>query len=376
MKLMKIAGQGFVHRGEPGGERAIATFPSVTVLEDGSLLAVYRVGPGKESDGSVTQLRRSTDGGLTWGPPAAPFSDIVNGVRGSLQVVYITPLEPGRLMACTLWVNREAFPGKPLFNPETEGCLPMDILIAESRDRGVSWTAWRKVAVTSDVGPASLTNPLLRFPGGRLAISIETNKHYYDPSTWYQRVVYVDSDDGGESWSFPRTTCQDPSGTLFYWDQRAAISKDGILGTFSWTYHKKENRYLNVSRRLSPDGGRTWTGPEDLGFADQPSHPAVLNDGAVVLAWVDRYGTQSIRARLAERIDAPFDAETEVVIYEAARQANATGTTGEMLSDMARWSFGLPYAETLPSGDVLVVYYAGDSAAMDIRWARLTTSRT
>ena len=81
---MKIAGQGFIHRGEPGGDRAIATFPSVTVLEDSSLLAIYRVGPSKESDGSVTQLRRSTDGGLTWGPPAAPFSDTVNGVRGSL----------------------------------------------------------------------------------------------------------------------------------------------------------------------------------------------------------------------------------------------------------------------------------------------------
>jgi len=35
------------------------------------------------------------------------------------------------------------------------------------------------------------------------------------------------------------------------------------------------------------------------------------------------------------------------------------------------WSFGLPYAETLPDGDVLVVYYAGTETAMDIHWARL-----
>ena len=50
----------------------------------------------------------------------------------------------------------------------------------------------------------------------------------------------------------------------------------------------------------------------------------------------------------------------------------ATGSTGEMLVDMGRWSFGLPYAETLPDGDVLVVYYAGSPEAMDIRWARLS----
>ena len=229
--------------------------------------------------------------------------------------------------------------------------------------------------MSSDVGPASLTNPLLRFPGGRLAISIETNKHYLDSSAWYQRVVYVDSDDSGDSWSLPRTTCQDPSGTLFYWDQRAAISKDGILGTFSWTYHKKENRYLNVSRRLSSDEGRTWTGPKTLASPISPLTPRSSTMARSCLHGSIAMG-RSRSGRVSPRIDAPFDAETEVVIYEAARPANATGTTGEMLSDMARWSFGLPYAETLPGGDVLVVYYAGDSAAMDIRWARLTTSRT
>jgi hypothetical protein len=38
---------------------------------------------------------------------------------------------------------------------------------------------------------------------------------------------------------------------------------------------------------------------------------------------------------------------------------------------MALWSFGLPYAETLPDGDVLVMYYAGTDKQMDIHWARL-----
>jgi hypothetical protein len=38
---------------------------------------------------------------------------------------------------------------------------------------------------------------------------------------------------------------------------------------------------------------------------------------------------------------------------------------------MSLWIFGLPYAEALPDGDVLVAYYAGEAAALDIRWARL-----
>jgi hypothetical protein len=42
-----------------------------------------------------------------------------------------------------------------------------------------------------------------------------------------------------------------------------------------------------------------------------------------------------------------------------------------MLVDMGRWSFGLPYAEALPNGEAIVVYYAGTPDRMDVRWQRL-----
>ena len=197
----------------------------------------------------------------------APFDDVVSGIKGSLQVVYITSLDRGRLIAAACWVNREAFPDQPLFNPESEGCLPMDILVAESKDEGRSWTQWRRIPLPDDVGPASLTNPVLRLPSGRLAISIETNKTYHDTSPWKQRVVYVYSGDKGQSWSEPVTICEDPAGTLFFWDQRAAVTRDGALVTFSWTYHKPENRYLKIRRRISRDEGRTWTEPK---ISDSP----------------------------------------------------------------------------------------------------------
>jgi hypothetical protein len=364
---MRIVEQGFLHR----GEREVATFPSLCVPDGGNTLAIYRVGPSKEPADSVTHLRRSKDGGKTWSELWQPFENVFAGVRGALQVVYVTSLGVGHLMAAACWVNLEAFPDKPLFNAETEGCLPMEILIADSDDEGRSWTSWRKVELPADIGPASLTNPILRLPSGRLAISIETNKNYNDTSPWKQRVVHVYSDDEGRSWSAPRTVSQDPSGTLFSWDERAAVSPEGALVTFSWTYHRPDNRYLEIRRRISRDEGLTWTAPESLGFADQPSHPAVLPGGSTVLAWVDRYGTQSIRARSAPKLTGAFDAGTEVVIYTARQQSERGGNTGELLSEMSRWSFGLPFAEALPDGDVLVVYYAGSAEAMDIRWARL-----
>lgn len=371
---MRIVDRGVVNSGLAGGPRAVATFPSITVLSDGSWLAAYRVGSSKDSDDEALEIRRSTDEGRSWSDAVQPFSSTLGGRCGSLRVAYVTQLEGARVMATALWVDREAFPGKPLFNDETEGCLPMEILVAESQDLGGTWTPWRAVPMPREIGPPSLTNPLLCLPGGRWVLSVETNKNYLDRSPWFQRVVYLYSEDGGHSWSAPVTVSQDPSGRLFNWDQRAGVAPDDRLVTFSWTYDRETRAYLNIHRRLSTDEGATWTQPEDLGFADQPSHPAILPDGRIVLAWVDRFQTRSIRARSASGIDAPFDRASEVMLYEHSSGGGRTHATdtGEMLAEMNLWSFGLPYAEALPSGDVLVVYYAGSLSSMSIHWVRLS----
>jgi hypothetical protein len=94
------------------------------------------------------------------------------------------------------------------------------------------------VPVPDDIGPPSLTNPVLQFPSGRFAISIETNKPYRDAGPWRQRVVYLYSSDLA-SWSAPQTICEDPQGRFFNWDQRAGIAPDGRLVTFSWVYDRR-----------------------------------------------------------------------------------------------------------------------------------------
>lgn len=370
---MRIVERGVVNRAEPGGRRAVAAFPSVTVLGD-RLLATYRIGSTKDSADETIEVRTSTDGGRTWSEPRQPFECTWQGKNGSVRVAYVTPLSEQRLICAAMWIDRQAHPGKPLFNEQTEGCLPMTILLSDSADGGESWSDWRLLPLPAELGPPSLTNPLLRLPDGKLAVSIETNKHYDDPSPWYQRVVYAFSDDDGRTWGEPVTVSQDPTARIFYWDQRAGVLPDGRIVTYSWTFDRETQRYLNVHRQLSSDGGMTWTPPEDLGFADQPSHPAILPDGRVVLAWVDRFGTRSIRARAADAVDAPFRAESEVVLFEQeASDAGASDqNTGQLLVEMANWNYGLPFAIALPDGDALVVHYQGTSDAMDIRWTRLT----
>jgi hypothetical protein len=39
---------------------------------------------------------------------------------------------------------------------------------------------------------------------------------------------------------------------------------------------------------------------------------------------------------------------------------------------MSVWNFGLPFAEALPDGDVIVVYYEGTASSLKASWARLS----
>ena len=370
---MQITESGILCRGQPTTSRAILTFPTVIALADGSVLATYRTGSTKDSEDETVEFVRSMDGGSTWSDPWIPFENpTLDGVPGSLRVCYLTELSPGHLLAAALWIDRGAYPGGMLFNEETEGCLPMSILLAESRDAASSWTPWQLVPMPEEVGPPSLTSPVLKLADGSLALSIETNKQYNDASPWMQKVVFFHSHDQGQNWAEPVVAGEDPSGRIFYWDLRCGVAPDGRVGIFSWTYDTKANSYLNIHRRVSSDHGHTWGDAEDLGFADQAARPAILPDGRVLLAWVDRFGSRSIRARLAASIDAPFDAATEVVIYSQDRASvDQTDSTAELLSEMSLWTFGLPYAETLPDGAVLVIYYAGTDKAMDIHWAKI-----
>jgi hypothetical protein len=370
---MKILSTGILSHGEPGTSRAILTFPSICILSNGNVIAAWRCGSAKDSSDETIEMCCSRDGGKSWGETFHPFGDtIVDGIKGSLKLTYLTELSPGRILAAAMWADRTSHPGKPLFNSDTEGCLPMAILLAESVDEGQSWSPWRKLDLPDDIGPPSLTSPVRRLPDGKLFCSIETNKHYDDSSKWMQRVVLTHSSDDGTSWDSPVTAGQDPTGRVFNWDQRVGVSPDGRIGTFVWTYDTKTQTYLDIHRRISSDGGYSWSDAQPLGFADQASAPAMLSDGRVVLAWVDRFGTQSIRARLAHDIAGDFTEATEVVIYEHQAETSAVSeNTGEALADMGVWSFGLPFADVLPDGSVLVLYYAGTADSIDIHWCSI-----
>lgn len=370
---MIVRARGCLARGEAGGDRATLTFPAVTALASGGLVATLRAGRTKDDAGERIEVHRAGPGGTDWsGPVATLRAPQLGGHMGSLKLCYLTETAPGKLLAAAMWVDRTSHPGAPLFNEATDGCLPMAIVLAQSGDDGHSWTTWEAVPLPDALGPPSLTAPVLRLPDGQLVLSIETNKTYQDAGPWDQRAVFLRSGDGGASWSAPEVAARDPAGRLFNWDLRCGVLPDGRIVTFAWTYDRQAGAYLDIHRRMVPAGGGPATAPEPLGFADQPGRPAMLTGGRVVLPYVDRFGAGRICVRVADGPEAPFGAP--LVLHEQAAPNPAASASDDLLAQMSRWSYGLPWAEPLADGSVLVAWYAGAPDRMDIHTAILSAA--
>ena len=74
-----------------------------------------------------------------------------------------------------------------------------------------------------------------------------------------------------------------------------------------------------------------------------------------------------------DTFNSEFDNSSEITIFEQKnKNNNKDNKLGELLADMEMWNFGLPFADVLPSGKILVFYYAGNNKQMNLYWFRLT----
>jgi hypothetical protein len=158
--MLRIEANGILGQSKINSNKSHYTFSSFITLKNGDLLAVARRGNNKDSELEGLDFFISKDEGDHWSEPWEPFKDIyVDKKKGSLKLCYFTEISSSHLLASFLWIDRTSFPGKELFNAETEGCLPMRVLLSDSFDQGRTWSSLRSVEIPNEIGPPSLTNP-------------------------------------------------------------------------------------------------------------------------------------------------------------------------------------------------------------------------
>ena len=370
---MEIAASGTVFEGAPGTSRASSAFANLCVMSNGKIIVGFRGGSGKDGPDGNVFVSASDDGANTWSTPVAPSGTILDGAPGSHRVIAVSEVSDARLLGVVAWFDRTN-PEKPLFNPATEGLLPVKNRLWESADGGETW-ADLGVLDTAPFHQACATGPILRVSPGVLGAFYETNKDYDDPNPWHHQAVVKFSCDEGRTWPDHAVCAADPKGERYYWDQRPAVLRENVLLTLLWTYDRAVGKDVPIHWTRSDDGARTWTPPASTGIAGQVAYPAALADGRVFMAYVDRFGERTIRGRLSDDEGASWNAAPELVIWPRADEQRVAQDHGDHMGDflqsMMQWSFGVPSCAQLPDGDVFVTYYAGSPEAHGIHWARV-----
>ncbi|MBI4024332.1 MAG: exo-alpha-sialidase [Verrucomicrobia bacterium] len=369
---MKILRQTIVNdRSLPSPTETHSCFPVLTQLRDNTLVLANRLGSTKESADGKVRIRSSRDDGKTWQCRGQDVSGPIRGTAAECRMGGVTECANGDLLLNVGWMDRTD-PKLPMFHPETEGLLPVHLEIARSRNGLDRFDALTPIDVSPKI-QACITGPALRLKDGGLLQGFETNKTYLDKRPWRHESCVTRSEDHGKTWKPPVVIAADPSGRLFFWDQRIGQLADGRIVAFFWTYDREKKAELPIHIVWSEDNGHSWSVPRSIGIEGQIAWPIPLADGRLAMTWVRRHEPPSIRLAISKDGQAWAD---EFTAYDHRAENIGPGdgktATGEYLQTMQLWNFGLPGGVQLPGGNLLIAFYAPAGKSTCIRVAEVT----
>lgn len=360
---------------QPAEHKANA-FTSLCALQSGAILAGFQSGPIKHAPSSTIRLARSDDGGATWRTLPTKFASELGGVRGSLSSGDMVEVEPGKLLLFATWFDRSD-PGKPLFDPVTQGVLHSKQLWALSTDDGASWGSWNILPTPGLTGCAA-TGPALKWSDGRIAHAFESYKEQGDPNPGRHGAWLAVSRDGGRTYPTMHLVAQDPEHKVYYWDQRLCTGrKPGEYYALFWTHDLERQQDLNVHFcKGSLDGSGERAEPRETTIVGQIASPLLLDDGRLTAFVVDRHRPGTLKLWISEDDGATWPEQKMLLVHEQDERALVSQGLqnvdfNQYWEDMAKWTYGHPSIIALPGGRILVAFYAGVPGTLSVHFARV-----
>jgi hypothetical protein len=294
-----------------GGPYDRASDPWVSFGPTGTVYVCSLGLDGSEEAGitaSAVLVNRSTDGGLTWSPPATLIQGVNQGVKANAlddkEAITADPHNPNLVYA--VW-------DRPNINFPSSG-TQAQTFFSRSTDGGVTWSAPQVIFQSPGVD-TSVGHQIVVLPNGTLVDAFE--EFHSDPSTSTvsHSLESLRSTDGGVTWSPQTAVAQMPQDVIDPFN-RLLVRTGGSLPevavdpTSGNLYAVWEDfRFSTVGRSgyfvpegivfsLSTDGGSTWSSPIPINQTPQNSAAplesqaftpsiAVGGDGTVAVTYDD-----------------------------------------------------------------------------------------
>ena len=359
---VNVLKHGIIH--ESNNTFGYAAWPSVGKMPDGTLAAVYS---GNRVDhvcpfGRV-YMRKSYDGGETWGAPVTVIDTDLDDRDGgivvfgenrdkimvtsfnnttALQRDYFRHHKAENLGLVTAYVDR--LEGLADFNERQDTVLGSTYVLSD--DNGRSFTDVTVLPISAPHGPCVLKDGSLFYVGS--AVMSEKGPGYaygnFKPIENKKPLYYLRSKDGKE-WGEPVMIPADvvPEGENWSFCEPHAIELENgrILVVIRVHKYKDGNQFWRGSYKChSDDGGKTWSTPEIIADWGFPPHLVQLKNGLIVCSYGYRYGD-----KMGQRVKVSDD--------------NGDTWSEEMMlrGDGVTDDLGYPSTVELDDGTLMTVYY-------------------
>lgn len=330
---MRLVDSGVICDGQaiPDHRRNCA-FTTINKLHDGTILVSGRWGSLRDSVDGHACIWATADLGRTWELRYDGFGKgSWGGAPGEVKGLTSTELAPGKLTATALWVDRSD-PDLPFIHPETQGLLPMRIMHVDSDDGGFTWSMPRRMDTSPHLAASPCSHAIIRLPGGVLAQPYEQWKEYDDPSTGRPTARLRFSRDGGRTWPEFVTVARHPDNALAYWDQRLAIhSGDGRLVATFWTHDINAGVDIDIHVAFGSPEGRSWTVPRPTDLPGQHCQPLSVGGDRLLAVYPRRRDPPGIVLSISEDFGERWERERDLLVYDstAGTESGAKGSRSQ-----------------------------------------------
>jgi sialidase-1 len=217
--------------------------PTLAVALDGTLLAFCegRVNSHKDEDDIDVVLKRSSDGGRTWGPLQVLADDNRNPCKNACPVV----LPSGRILLVWLWNQ---------WIPSEKDRTTRKVFVLQSDDAGANWADPREITESVyqphwrwyGTGPCHGIVKQLEPHRGRIVVAA---RHSATGQPMAAHFIY--SDDGGQQWSI--------GGTVPHPKSSEATVVERSDGALMINCRNQEDSQSHRVVAISLDGGATFS---------------------------------------------------------------------------------------------------------------------
>lgn len=372
--LLSVLGAGNIYANPYPADWPIhAWYPNVVRLNSGDLLCFCRLGAAMYSDdGRIVQFR-SSDRGETWVNEGVVRDGSADPKVGWYAPSGIARLRNGEIVLTGFRIQRPA-PNVPTCNDVTGACLPEETFLIRSADEGRTWSDPLFIQKPHGLHLEAYGGVIPLVSGEWLQV-FDVMKAYDDAAPSKPRVVALLSPDQGRTWTGPVPVAGSPAHPKTFWHMRPACM-DGCPIGFAWSGDETGQTFLDLHRVIGTPDGRSWSEPSPTGLPGQTNCPVNLGAGRLAIAYTRRGGdAPGIYVALSADEGLTWDLDLQIHVWDAyGRESLGVPRTSTYPSSHDNIAFGAPNLIRAGKDELLASYWAVVAGQTVSRWSKLRIS--